>query len=160
MYLSAIAGFGPGMCCCTPLRIFNQHACGHRYHIEDSDHDIAIAHGEEHHHHHYDAVTNPKSSDVCHEDSETPCNSKDSPCCPCNDQQVIQAALIGTGISAEAIKQFTVQNLLQGWADIQSTVAPTSLAIDFSIYGQFGSLKWSLFETGRDILRAYQNFRC
>lgn len=136
-YLTFVAFIGPGLCCCTAMRLADGMQCRQ----------------ERQHEHKSHACCHPKPVSG---DGQRPSHNDRPPHCPCNDHRATPVALVASdGLLADLIKTGQVVGFMMP----SMAVLDVDLSIDGTpTFAPAPGDDGTLF--GRDILRALHMLRC
>lgn len=146
-YLVLMALLGPGLCCCTNVRLLAGPLGRRGSILEERNHNTA-----------------PYSACGCdhHQSSRRPMPPPsgplgDSPSCPCEDHKIIPVAALATDAP---LNDHLRSSLLQPAPNMVVSAQHPGLPPAIDQFRGFQDISMAAFRTGREILRALQTLRC
>lgn len=147
VYLILAALIGPGLCCCTPVRLLS---CSHQQHRPDAHKDKKPPQRPSGCRCKHQHDPEPHTPSVPH------CPAENPPTCPCHHHDYIPVALIasGEGLSLHLTPAHHEPS-------VGGEVLPllTAMALPADLWPSYESLSFP-FQTAVGILRALQIMRC
>ena len=145
IYLMLVALAGPGLCCCTTMRLWAK--CSHQRQPGHAENQAEPASHRGCCHHHSTGKSSPQ-----------PQPPHDSPACPCKEHRSIPVALLATDL--DFANQFKPSQAFQGLMEMATSV-PTAAMLSANGTAQLpGEGLSSPYLTPRDMLRALHILRC